>query len=86
MDKKINHSLLTFCRSLLHGICFNDKRHRLITFKGVIISIILISTTLCNGSDQNPETLKQLIDLYDPIIPNVYSMMPMMPARGAPMD
>jgi hypothetical protein len=66
MDKKMNHSLLTFYRSLLHGLFLNKKRHRLILFKGVIVTIIFIFPTLCNGSDQNPETLKQLIEMYDP--------------------
>lgn len=60
------HSLLTFCQSLLRKICSNEKRHHLITLKVVTISMVLIFTTLCNGSDQKPETLKQLIDLYDP--------------------
>ena len=66
MDKKMNHSLLTFYRSLLHGLFLNKKRHRLIIFKGVIVTIIFIFPTLCNGSDQKPETLKQLIEMYDP--------------------
>jgi len=66
MDKKMNHSLLTFCRSFLQGLFLNKKRHRLIIFKGVIVAIIFIFPILCNGSDQKPDTLKQLIDMYDP--------------------
>jgi len=66
MDKKMNHSLLTFYRSLLHGLFLNKKRHRLIIFKSVIVTIIFIFPTLCNGSDQKPDTLKQLIEMYDP--------------------
>ena len=63
----MNRLLFTFYRPLLDGICFNEKRNPLIIFKGVIISIILIlATTLCIGSDQQPETFKRLIDLYDP--------------------
>lgn len=66
MDKKMDNSLLAFSRSLGHGVYFNDKRKRLITFKCVIITIILIFTSPCNASDQKVDSLKKLIDLYDP--------------------
>ena len=62
----MNHSLLTFYRSLLHGLFLNKKRHRLILFKGVFVTIIFIFPTLCNGSDQKVDSLKQLIEIYDP--------------------
>jgi hypothetical protein len=66
MDKNMDNSLITFSRSLLHGICFTEKRKRLITFQFTIITIILIFTTLCNASGKKVDSLKQLIDLYDP--------------------
>jgi len=61
----MNHSLPTFSRPILQAICLIHKRYHL-TFKGVVITIILVFTTICYGSDQKPETLKQLIDMYDP--------------------
>ena len=67
MEKKIKCLLHTLRRFLSNLICFNDRRHRFISFKAVIVTITLIlTTTTCYPSDQKIENLKQLIDLYDP--------------------
>jgi hypothetical protein len=66
MDKNMDHSLVIFGRSPLNGVCFNNKRKRLIIIKCVIITIILIFSTLCYASDQKVESLKQLIEIYGP--------------------
>ena len=66
MDKIMNQSSIPFYWILSHEIYFNDKKCRLIIFKSIIILIIILFTTLCNASDQKVDSLKKLIDLYDP--------------------
>ncbi len=61
----MDHSLRTFRRHILQGIRLVHKRIHLI-FKGVIIPMVLVLTTLCYASDQKVESLKQLIEIYDP--------------------
>lgn len=61
----MDHSPQTLRRHILQGIRLAHKRNHLI-FKGVIIPMVLVLTTLCYASDQKVESLKQLIEIYDP--------------------
>lgn len=62
------HSRKIFPRSIWSSIPLKKRIwiYQLRTFLAVFPTIFLALILPCNGSEQKPETLKQLIEMYDP--------------------